>query len=348
MKIINPILSGSILLSIIIFLASCDHSVTIESSVHADGSIDRTVVLTKVDSNAVQNNMFGIHAEKGWEVESGRDKSSKQEKFIVAFRKHFTSAEEANAEMDTPADTLFRVRSGFEKKFRWFYTYINYSDTYAAINRFAKPDVSEYFTPEDFAFIDRLPAEGKSISHADSIYMERLNEKIYDVFAAKAFYDIYYDAMVEAGKKNNIEDRWIDTLDHHRDRLFRYLLNNENDFDDDFMLKFADSLQIPLSPEMKNDYEVLTGPIEKQINFMSHAGEGEYIHCIKMPWTVISTNADSVSGNSMYWRPPVARFLLRDYTMHAQARKLNYWVVGVSVIIIGFTFFIFIRKRKVA
>jgi hypothetical protein len=204
--------------------------------------------------------------------------------------------------------------------------------------------VSEYFTPEDFGFIERLPAEGKSISHADSIYLERLNEKIYDVFAAQAIYDVYYDALVAAAKKNHLENRWIDTLDHHRERLFRYLLDNEGDFDDDFMLIFADSLQIPLTSQTREDYELNTQPIEKRINFMSHASEGKYIHAIKMPWRVISTNADSVKGNEVYWHPPVARFLLRDYTMYANTRQINYWAVAVSVVIIAFTFLIFSRR----
>ncbi len=206
--------------------------------------------------------------------------------------------------------------------------------------------MSDYFTQEDFAFIDRLPAEGESISLADSLYLKTLNDKIYDVYAARAFYDVYYNALIETATKNQVEKRWIDTLNVHKENLFQHLLKNEDDFDDDFMLKFADSLKLPLPAQSKEDYHEIVKPLEKQIDFMSWAGDGKYKHTIKMPWDVISTNADSVIENELHWAPPVTKFLLRDYTMFAKARKINLWAVGVSVLFIAFTIWIFVRKKS--
>lgn len=342
----KTILLSSVALSLLLFFSSCEHSVTTESVVHEDGSIDRMVALSKADSNAVQQNMFGINAQKGWDVAMELEEESKDKKYSIAFRKHFASVDEANAEMNAPGDTLFKINSEFKKEFRWFFTYIEYRDTYLAINRFKEPDVSDYFTQEDFAFIDRLPAEGESISLADSLYLKTLNDKIYDVYAARAFYDVYYNALIETVTKNQLEKRWIDTLNAHKENLFQHLLKNEDDFDDDFMLKFADSLKLPLPSQSKEDYHEIVKPLEKQIDFMSWAGDGKYKHAIKMPWDVISTNADSVIENELHWAPPVTKFLLRDYTMFAKARKMNVWAVGVSVLFIVFTIWMFMRKRK--
>lgn len=339
---IATILSGLIVIS----LSSCEHAVQVKSVVHEDGSIDRSVILLKADSNAVEDNMFGIRAAQGWDVSVDADTSTKENKKMIVFQKHFASCDEVNTLMDSDMDTLFRIQSSFEKQFRWFYTYMTYADTYRAINRFSTPDIADFFTAEDFSFIDRLPAEGQPITHADSIYLSRLNEKIYDIYAARGYYDLYYEAMMEAARKSAWEPKWLDTLSRHRENLFRYLMEHDNDFDENFMVKFVDSLKLPVSPQLVEEYEKLKAPVDAKIGFMSVAGEGEYAHSIEVPWTVIRTNADSVSGNTLYWNPPVVRFLLRDYTMYAEARRMNYWAVAVSGAVVIITMLLLFRRRS--
>ena len=39
------------------------------------------------------------------------------------------------------------------------------------------------------------------------------------------------------------------------------------------------------------------------------------------------------------------KFLFKDYTMHAESRRLNYWAVIVSVVIVLVTLGLFFRKR---
>ena len=339
MKSINYFVSGVAVCFLLVFLTSCEHSVSVESVVHEDGSIDRTVTLSEADSS--NENIFGISQQSGWEVIESESDNKKS----TVFRKHFNSVDEVNAELSRPVDTLFQIHSVFERKFRWFYTYIDYSDTYFAINRFEKPDVSDYFTSEDYAFIERLPAEGKPISHADSIYLTRLNEKIFDIFGARGLFDVYYDAMIEAIEKSNVEKRWIDTLNSHRERSYRFLMEHESEFEDDFMIGFVDSLNIPVSLEVKDSYEKIIEPIKRRVDFMSFASGGEYLHHITMPWDIVLSNADSVNGRELFWWPPVARFLLKDYTMYAESRQMNYWAVIVSVVIIGFTVFLLFRRK---
>ena len=53
-----------------IALSSCEQKVQVESIVHEDGSIDRTIVLVDADSARFNKNMFGITASSGWETDS--------------------------------------------------------------------------------------------------------------------------------------------------------------------------------------------------------------------------------------------------------------------------------------
>lgn len=345
MKTRNYGLAGAAISLLLMLMTSCEHGVNVESLVYADGSLDRTVVLSKTDSNAALENMFGISASKGWEVEVTEDSSVEGDKKIIVFRKHFGNVEEANTEMDGPVDSLFRISSGFEKRFLWFYTYIKFSDTYRAINLFTDPEVSDYFTPEDFAFIERLPAEGEPISHADSIYMVYLNQKIFDLYAQRGLYNAFYAAMIRAVGENHPGQQWIDTLEIKRDELFGLMMGQGNDFEKGKLLEFADSLGIPLTAQLREDYERFTTPVDSRLKFMSVAVEGNYRHQIQMPWTVIQSNADSVAGNELYWHPPVARFLLKDYTMYAESRRMNYWAVIISLLIVAFTLLLLFRKN---
>lgn len=327
-------------------LASCDHNISMETTVHPDGKLDKVMTFENKDSS---KNILGLSEQSGWkktvQLKKEESDSVKDLELITAFKKSFTSAEAANAELAVPNDSLFQVTSKFEKKFRWFYTYIYYSETYHSLNRMAlKP--TDYLVPEDYAFIDRLPAEGKEISKADNFYLSELNNRIFDVYGMKAFYEEYFAITSQLIKENKLENRWIDTLNAHKEDIIE-LVENKKDIPDDYVLTVMDSLHIPL--DYKNarvQYNTLYKKLSLKTNFITVANDGKYVNRINMPWTVIKTNADSVAGNSLFWSPPTLKFLLKDYTMYGEARKLNYWAVVVSVMIIGLTGYLFLKRKR--
>lgn len=338
-----------VLLLAVVFLSSCEHDVITETTVHPDGSLDKIFMLEFDSARSARSDIFllggGWHFERvSSETGKGID-SAKTAKVFNRFSQKFKSAEEANLVLAHPADTLFSITSSFEKKFRWFYTYIYYAETYHALNHMKlKPD--DYFTPEDYAFIDRLPAEGKKISKADNFYLDQLNTRIFDIYGMTAFYEEYFELTLKLLEENNLEARWIDTLKNHKENIFE-LLENKKDLEDDFMLHVLDSLHFPIRPdEARARYEVISKAFESKINFITTAHDGKYVNRINLPWDVIKTNADSVSGNSLIWAPPSIKFLLKDYTMYGECRKLNWWAVIVSILMVGFTGYLFIRKRN--
>jgi hypothetical protein len=341
----------AILFFVLLILASCDHNVSMETTVHEDGSLDKVMTFENGDS---AKNIMGLTKNKGWEstvrLKAGQTDStksrSKEKKFITTFKKSFSSVEAANAELAIPNDSVFLVTSTFEKKFRWFYTYIYYADTYHALNRLDyKPE--DYLTPEDYAFIDRLPAEGAKISKADSFFMEKLNERIFDAYGTRAFYEAYFNLGAKVIKDNNLESKWVDSLRSHKEDIFQ-MLTAKKDVEDDFMLDVMDSLKIPLPYEkIRKDYKELYSKLELKSNFISTAYDGKYKHRINMPWEIVKTNADSTAANSAFWSPPAIKFLLKDYTMFAEARKLNWWTIVISALVIGFTGYLFLRKAEI-
>lgn len=327
-------------------LTACENPIAFKTIVHEDGSVDKTIVLEKTGKDKVAQNYFGITEQSGWAVEIMENESGKDhEKYRIAFSKHFNSVDDVNNELDQPADTLFQIHSTFDKKFRWFYTYIYYAETIRPINRFTLTPVKDFFNQEDFAFIERLPGEGTAISKADSVYLEVLNEKISDRFARMAMFDEVNDMIKTVIAKNNLDKRWLDTLDRNKELIYRMIDDPKSE--NNLPAQIADTLGIPLDKDQAlKDFEALSIKFESRLNFMSYAYDGgKYINEIHLPWVIIHTNADSVVQNVAVWKPLATKFALRDYTMYAECRQLNLWAVLVSVGIGIITLWLFIKKQ---
>lgn len=321
-------------------LSACKQNIAMETTVYPDGSLDKVIHL----GSDRDGNILGLRAEDGWDVTSRIVPEADSTK-IYTFRRHFSSAAEANAVLASPSDSLFRITSTFEKKFRWFYTYLYYADTYHAIKRLKYP-IDTYITPEDYAFIDRLPAEGKKISPADSLYLVHLQDKIFEEYGLRAMYEGYYDIIVTLMQESHVEHKWFDTLRSHKESIFRDI-GDRRDIDEDYLLHTIDSIGIPIASAKKSTlYTPLVESMNYKLAFMSFASGATYRHQINMPWAVVRTNADSISGNQLIWNPPSIKFLLKDHTFYAESRQLNYWAVAISAGVMALTIFLFVRKRK--
>jgi len=331
-----------------LLIMSCENPLTLRTKINEDGSLEKTIVFEKAEAKLVNENVFGISEKNGWVVrkmkpyDSARVKSDKEE-YRLQFSKKFATDSDMNQELDRDVDSLFRVRSHFEKKFRWFYTYIRYSETIRPINRFKMVSPSDFFTSEDESFIRRLPAEGKAISKADSVYLLLLNEKIADHFATMGIFNETYNALQEVIKRNLPEKKWLDTLMKNREFIYKRIEKDKGVTD--FIGKITDSLKIPLSKSKATvDFNELTKDLNSRLEFMSFTRDGKYLYEFEMPWTVANSNADSVAGNKLFWRPVVNKFVYMDYEMFAESKLINLWAIVVSIVVIGLTVLAFRRK----
>ncbi len=335
-------------LGIAVIMMGCENPMTFRTKVNEDGSLEKTIIFEKAEAKTEFSNVFGISEKNSWiarvnkPYDSARVKSNK-DNFKIQFSKHFDSDQQMNMELDKRMDTLFQIHAKFEKKFRWFYTYIRYSETIRPINRFKMVNPKDFFTTEDSLFIQRLPAEGKTISKADSVSLLLLNEKVADHFANMGLFREIYHTLEEVIKRNLADKKWLDTLQKNEEVIYK-LIEKENGISD-FVTKVTDDLKIPL-PKLKatKNFNELSKELNARINFMSFARDGKYNNEFEMPWTVVASNADSINGNKLYWQPVVQKFIYMDYEMFAESRRLNLWAVVVSLAIIGLTVFV-LRKK---
>jgi hypothetical protein len=343
MKTIKMI-SIAIGLFMITIMMSCENPIRMETVVHEDGSLDKTIVLEKTDSSSITQNHFGIGASTGWSIKADTIKSDGDKQNLkVEFKKSFASSEAINKELDMETDTLFKIHSSFDKSFRWFYTYIRYSETLRPIDRLILVRAEDYFNEEDRAFINRLPGEGTVISKADSIFLQGLNEKIFELYANDGLFNEQFVILKDVVGHNTSDANWLSILDKNRELIKQKMKDIE--MDSSFAIKLTDSLGIKINKEKAiADFKVLSKDLTSRMGFMAFARDGKYLNIIEMPWTVVGSNADSVAGNKLFWRPLATKFSIQEYEMYAEARRLNIWAVVVSILIIGLTIYLFRKK----
>ena len=328
----------------LIALSACEHTVSTETIVHPDGSLDKVISCEQKDTT---RNLWGLETAQGWRkyVQAAKDSAGNPRKdtWVVRCERSFASVDEANAQLATDSDTLLRMTSHFEKKFRWFYTYLHYSETIHALNNMVMPP-TDYLTPEDYAFIDRLPAEGQPISKADQLFLDRLQSRIYDDYGMRAYLEEYLSIAQGVLRAQGMEQHWLDTLNKHKDHLL--MLAQQKDVEENFLVEAMDSLGLPIDRNRVTiALKEAARPFEAKVNFISTASDGTYHHRIQLPWKVVETNADSVAGQDLFWSPPTIKFLLRDYTMYGQSRKLNGWAVVLSIALVAVTVYAFAKKK---
>jgi hypothetical protein len=335
-----------IILLTVVSLAACENPIAQETRVHEDGSLDKAIIFEKTDSAVLDANIFNVGSANGWKVDvspvlDGKDKA----KYRIRFDKSFPSAEMMNAELDAASDTLFRVKSSFEKKFRWFYTYIRYSETYRPLNRFTMLPYDDFFNAEDMQFIRRLPAEGASISKADSVSLQMLNIKVDDYYARAAIANEQVDIFRKLLLQTNTRATLLDSLESVRQVFFEQLERDKGD--ENFVLRMTDTLGIRFADRGRAAQlaDSLSENLNARLGFMSYVRDGRYEAIIEMPWTVVQTNADSVAGNRLYWRPLQHKFLFTDYELYAESRQLNWLTVVVSAVIVGLTTIAWVRRK---
>ena len=322
-------------------LFSCDKELQVTSKLNSDRSLDRTVAIADKDSSAYDHNIFGIQAKNGWQVESSALNDTSDQVFSV-LTKHFPSIEAANKEMNVANDTLLQIDSKLESRFRWFYTYHRYTDTYPALNRFRHKNIRNYFTQEDLAFIDRV-SDGE-LGQADSLFLEYIGDKIFEGFATYAWI-----GEIEQTIYSVLDEVGLSTI-KSTINVSRLLDEDESLFDDDLddIVPLSKKLGVPVDTlGIANLLSARYLEVEQRINFMGNATSLELVHMIEVPGAIIETNALQVYANKATWSPRIIKLCLQPYTMYAEYRTLNWWAIIISAIAVlsGFVFVLRPRQR---
>jgi hypothetical protein len=295
----------------ILFVTSACNEYQISTKINADGTCERII---RVDSQSSSDKLDFLPAYVDSTWLSRTEKSKNDSLHVIRiFSKKFAGVDDLNKEISKGTRLNSEVK--LEKKFRWFFTYFYYTETYRKSNPFKQ-----------------LPLEGSfSKKEIDSLYNGTigagLSKKVEDHFE-KCIKEEIVDSISTAMEKHSLYDGNI--IQQLKGKLYSKKIEDT----DDLTLEIENLFGLNTYRPMKNDIERLLKNIEKKVeDYLSLSTSTSFSTNVIMPGLILNTNAKSVEGNVLNWKPESENYLLCDYKMIAESRVANVWAIVVTTII---------------
>lgn len=342
----------AVILSAGISLPGCLEKYEVTTTVAADGSCERIVTLRR-DSQQLPAKAFPVPVDSPWVCswsqaprEPARgDTGGKGTAYVYTARRRFADFDELSREYPgsrDSADLSLRVR--IEKKFRWFYTYYVYEETYGRFNPLRDTlQPTAYMTQEE---IQRFMGSEKPDSLVRSKWMQWTERKKDEWMFAR---------LVDLVARRNDPALPASLFEQNKERLIRALSEKDTaargngavteprkghtagrktgSGSEEAVEILARELGTEAVRGLTSGLDSLIGEFLRRDSLASRAN-GEYTNSVVMPGALVETNAQEVRGTSAVWRFTHEHLALADYSMTAESRVANIWAMVISGIVV--------------
>jgi len=358
-KLVN--ISLSIILMITL-LASCKNKNYVNSTeVFSDGSCIKNMSVNG-DSSVAFSQEFPVLINSTWE--KNVEIVNKDEKvYKLEVTKHFKNVNDINLETPNDSDTWSKLEHSIEldKKFRWFYTYLTYKETYKKANPFELIPVTDYISRDELLILTGEYTE--YLAGRDSAEIEKIRDQI----TSKAFTWIQASIFKEFSKTliSNIgvignPKVTAESINKNKDTVLTYLKLKEEDISD--VLFEVDSMLTIYSICLNtNDFKKLSPSKSKA--FDEYIEKGKKLELlfdmmadnakssVIMPGLLINSNCKTVIGNEIQWEFSPLKSFFGNYEISVTSRIINRWAFIVSAaflifLIAGLVIGAFIKRRR--
>ena len=270
----------------------------------------------------------------------------KEKNFLIILVQNYKSIDEMAEKFTLKPSHPWKdmsVKYHFEKKFHFFYSYFTYKETYPQIELPFDEPITNYMSEDeaDFWFTGE-PNLTKGMSGMEIYeYAEELKQK-YENWFTRNIWNLHYKFIIEnydsiknppVSKKEFI--RLKDTIFEEKHKTNTIQTDRINaELDNYFNTKVFSACW-----EMKD----LDENFENQ-DFLSFFGK-EFSYQLIMPGKIISTNGVN-RNDTLSWHLSAYRMIPGDYSMEAQSRKLNSWMLVLTVTLALTAIGIFVYKKK--
>ena len=278
------------------------------------------------------------------------ERSSKREKvFLVFAGRDYKSVEEMGKEFRLKPShpwSNMEVKYSLEKKFRLFYTYFTYKETYPHLETPFQLPIENYMSEEeaDFWFTGKpnllLGMNGLEVSE----YTDNLNNR-YNRWLAQNIWDMEYELVIKHYDMVKNPPISKEELMRLKDTVF--MKNAQDDtFDMEQCLNryfktnaFSILWEKEFGPLAQFDTEINDHPVMQCL-------ETSLDYRLIMPGEIISTNGVN-SHDTLNWNLTAFRMLYGDYVIEAQSRKINIWMLSLIGLFALTAVAMFIYRRRV-
>jgi hypothetical protein len=351
MKTNKLLLSFIFLISIM--LSSCV-DIEVSTILNADGSLERLIEV-RSDSELKDYSDLPFPVDSTWKIDYKLDTTNTKKPHVYSFKKSFNSADAINKEYKKIPNGLSKFERAIhvEKKFRWFYTYLSYNETYKKMAKGNYKPFEMYLSDIEkkvrkIKDVDTLAQVLQIDSVAANDFKKGINEK-YDKWLTDNLVDEGL-LIVEKDMKNcHVENIKIGDLRAKRDTILKLVdsLNTKDGFNVFYqsLNKLFNTREFDKIIKAKN-----TGLVdfEKEIEYVMDLPGFKYK--LQVPGLLIDANAESIKGNRLDWEFVPFDSYFVGTSQFAEARIINVWAFVVSgvflVLVVGLILIPGFRRRK--
>ncbi len=272
--------------------------------------------------------------------------------FDVLLRRQFKSVDDmGNTFRLNPTHewSKMKVTYHLEKKFRWFYTYYTYKETYPKINTNFKTPVDSFMTKEEATYwFTGEPNIYKGMNGIEAREAIGDLEDKYNHWFAKNLWDNEFEVLLANYDQMKNPPVTSDSLAKCKDNLFNSKVKDDKDYDMEKLLNgyfktkaFSIYWQDKNSPLKKFEKE-----FEEQDFVAFFTKEFNYKLC--MPGRVKPKENVVMHGDTLTFRLTAYRMIYDNYVIEAQSRDANIWAFIITglLLILAIGSFWYIPKQK--
>ena len=351
-----------------IMMNSClDYEIT--TQVYPDGRIERYFRVHGDYEMINESSSITLPADSTWEIKTWweLDDSTKikpDSLYVYTARKIFKNYKELNEELKNAPNIYNKVniKVNLKRKFRWFYTFIEYREIYQKHFPYDYLPSEDFLTDEEIRYsfsededyrynpltnkFDPIVVADTNIllTRKDSARAKELDKDIENRFEEWHLRNIFEDYCVALSKvlgKNN-PDAYTLMLNQKEEFYDSLDLEGAPDYDDQEDILKLKNYIISRTSGFLNipENEILPAKnIEIQrffdrLAFMNLNMWYTYDHIIIIPGRIIQTNSTLLENGNSTWNFRLKDFYNSDYEMIVESRIVNKWAIVVSIVVV--------------
>ncbi|MBS2213507.1 hypothetical protein KEM09_19005 [Carboxylicivirga mesophila] len=337
-----------LLIALVLIVSACkDLRYHYYTRINDDGTIFKRIV-AEGDSSKIYSNPFSFDINDGWNVSYDKkmDEDSEDTLFVVIVEKTFLNVAAVNKDLVPENDSVYKdnISLSINSKFRGFFTFHQYSETFKQRFPFKHLSVDDYLSRDEYAyFFEDDTSIVQNMSKADLEAFEEQGEaKFWDYLTSTLgieFVQLTNELAYQSQKEVLTESDSLFVL-----QLFKSSVDDGPELVEICQLTDQQMNATWLSEAYADGYfEHFEKQIDDEVIMLA---DNNYSAEIEVPGLLFATNANSIDNNSAKWSFCRGSFLYKDYILTLEYRTINYWafiIIGVLFIILVVSFIV---KRR--
>ncbi len=298
-----------------------------------NGQIVKTIVI-EGDSTSILDSYLPAATNETWESEWIKVDDEKH-KFVLT--KTFKNDKEFNLDMN-PQDSMaaVRVTADLKRKFRWFFTYLDYKENLLPSNPFTILNWKDYLSTDEVELIAMDEEERELDPRYNDDFYDQAEEKFEDYLFRSGFEE-FYVLFIKAITETDGSMIKVSEVEEKKEDIYQFA-QNETYFGelDDLIEAYEAILGADRVRTINTNNPDIIIYFNNKSDFFNECIDDNYYFTIKMPGLLVETNSNKIEGSNLSWDVDFFDFYFKGLIMQAQSRIVNIWafIVAGGVILI--------------